>query len=196
MKHCFGISGDGRNRTDDPCLQSTYFTIELRPHFKYFCFFTMPEVGWAGFEPTRITRQIYSLMLSATQPSPLFLYYGYGQLLGIEPKAIEPQSTILPLNYSCLFLSTHCRTRTGTPKEWLLRPPRLPFRQVGNLYMFVSYHYTLRETWTPKTLILSQIRLPFRHQGKFNIPPTGLEPVNYKFWGCRVYQFHQGGAAF
>lgn len=24
-----------------------------------------------------------------------------GQLLGIEPRAVEPQSTILPLNYSC-----------------------------------------------------------------------------------------------
>lgn len=64
-----------------------------------------------------------------------------GQLLGIEPKAVEPQSTILPLNYSCRRVGvkrqknirTRYRTRTDTPKEWLLRPPCLPFHQAGGV---------------------------------------------------------------
>ena len=109
----------------------------------------------------------------------------YGQLLGIEPRAIEPQSTILPLNYSC---RTHCRTWTGTPQKQLLRLPRLPFRQVGNKIKTELYPegdsnsqkpdpksgtstnsvieaiillYTPCRTWTGKLQILSLTCLPF-----------------------------------
>ena len=87
-----------------------------------------------------------------------------GWLLGIEPKTVNSQSTILPLNYNHQAYPLSDLNRYHF-KEWLLRPPCLPFHQVG---------ITLRETWTPKALILSQIRLPFRHQGVQEYPLPDL----------------------
>ena len=69
----------------------------------------------AGVEPAReVIRRIYSPMLSTDQPS--FLYVG--QLLGIEPSAVESQSTILPINYSCQRAKLFARYRTRTDTSW------------------------------------------------------------------------------
>lgn len=65
-----------------------------------------------GFEPVRESiRRIYSPVLSAIQP-PFQLPQFAGQLLGIEPSAVESQSTILPLNYSCLELHVVAKVPT------------------------------------------------------------------------------------
>ena len=76
--------------------QSKNEFFEIGGIVETFSFFQMWER--AGVEPAReVIRRIYSPMLSTDQPS--FLYMG--QLLGIEPSAVESQSTILPINYSC-----------------------------------------------------------------------------------------------
>lgn len=106
------ISGGGEQESNLPGdypldLQSNAFTDQPSPQYPFFIF----------LQRRAINKVNYVLRC--------------GQLLGIEPKAVEPQSTILPLNYSCQ--RTRYRARTDTPKEWLLRPPCLPFHQAGEV---------------------------------------------------------------
>ena len=70
-------------------------TIRRRELQAYFYFGGVSRI-WTDAD---FSTDLQSVAFHHSAIAPLFFIYG--QLLGIEPRSIEPQSTILPLDYSC-----------------------------------------------------------------------------------------------